>query len=154
MRLYPSSLTAGQGFALLLLRLVVGTAFILHGWPKIQKPTSWMGDAVPGIFQLAAALAEFGGGIALIVGFLTPLVTLALAINMAVALMMVHFPKNQPFVGGGDGGSFELPLVLLALMVALFAIGPGRYSLDALLFGRRAGAEVFSRAPMPRSSAA
>ncbi|HZI65913.1 MAG TPA: DoxX family protein [Thermoanaerobaculia bacterium] len=154
MRLYPSSLTAGQGFALLLLRLVVGTAFILHGWPKIQKPTSWMGDAVPGIFQLAAALAEFGGGIALIVGFLTPVVTLALAINMSVALMMVHFPKNEPFVRSGPGGDFELPLVYLALMVALFAIGPGRYSLDARLWGRSAHPVLVSRAPMRRSSAA
>lgn len=154
MRLYSPNLTAGQSFTLVLLRLVVGTAFILHGWPKIQKPTSWMGDAVPGIFQLAAALAEFGGGIALIVGFLTPLVTFALAINMAVALMLVHFPKNQPFVGSGPGGDFELPLVYLALMIALFAIGPGRYSLDALLWGRTAHPAVVSRAPMPRKTAA
>lgn len=154
MRLYRHTLTAGQSLGLLLLRLVVGTAFILHGWPKIQKPTSWMGDAVPGVLQLASALAEFGGGIALIAGFLTPLVSLALAVNMAVALLIAHFPKGQPFVGGGPGGSFELPLVYFALFVALLAIGPGRYSLDALLRGRSEEADVFAREPYRRSTAA
>lgn len=152
MRLYRHSLTAGQSLALLLLRLVVGTAFILHGWPKIQKPTSWMGDALPGILQAASALAEFGGGIALIVGFLTPLVTLALAVNMAAALMIVHFPKGQPFVGGEPGGNFELPLVYLVLFLALFAVGPGRYSLDAMLWGRTVEADRLTREPLHRSS--
>lgn len=155
MRLYRDILTAGQSLGLLVLRLVVGTAFILHGWPKIQKPTSWMGDAVPGVLQLASALAEFGGGIALIVGFLTPLVSLALAVNMAVALLIAHFPKGQPFVGGGPGGSFELPLVYFALFVALLAIGPGRYSLDALLWGRRHDGEgIVHEAFRRRSDAA
>ena len=154
MRLYRNTLTAGQSLGLLLLRLVVGTAFILHGWPKIQKPTSWMGDAVPGVLQLASALAEFGGGIALIAGFLTPLVSLALAVNMAVALLIAHFPKGQPFVGGGPGGSFELPLVYFALFVALLAIGPGRFSLDALLWSRSEEADVFVREPYRRSTAA
>ncbi|MEO8347486.1 MAG: DoxX family protein [Acidobacteriota bacterium] len=154
MRFYRNSLTAGQSFALLLLRLVVGTAFILHGWPKIQKPTTWMGDGAPAILQLASALAEFGGGIALIVGFLTPVVTLALAVNMAAALMIAHFPKGQPFVGGGEGGNFELPLVYLALMTALFAVGPGRYSLDALLWGRGEHVDVIVREPLRHSAAA
>src|SRR5688500_1888583 len=154
MRFYPSNLTAGQSFALLLLPLVVGTAFILHAWPTIRRPPGWMAAAVPGISRFAAALAEFGGRIALIVGFLPPVVTLALAINMSVALMMVHFPKSEPFVRSGPGGDFELPLVYLALMVALFAIGPGRYSLDARLWGRSAHPVLVSRAPMRRSSAA
>ena len=149
MRLYRHSLTAAQSFGLLLLRLVVGTAFILHAWPKIQKPTSWMGDGAPAFLQFASALAEFGGGIALIVGFLTPLVSLALAVNMAAALMLVHFPKGHAFVGGD---SYELPLVYLALFVALLAIGPGRYSLDALLSGRTRKAEVIVHEPLRRTA--
>ena len=60
---------------LLLIRLVMGYAFILHGWGKIQNPMGWMGpDAtVPGVLQLLAAVSEFGGGIALIIGLLTRL---------------------------------------------------------------------------------
>jgi putative oxidoreductase len=150
--LYRSGWTSGQSLGLLVLRLVAGTAFILHGWPKIQHPTSWFGTGVSPILQLAAALAEFGGGIALILGFLTPLVTAAIAIDMLFALFLVHLPKHQPFVGGGPGGSFEVPLLYFAVMVALFATGPGRYSLDAALFG---GHEIpVSRAEVSRHTTA
>jgi hypothetical protein len=49
---------------LLLLRLVMGAAFVLHGWPKIQNPFGWMGPeaTMPGILIALAAVAEFGGG--------------------------------------------------------------------------------------------
>jgi putative oxidoreductase len=138
--LYTQHWAGWQSLGLLVLRLVVGTAFILHGWPKIQNPMHWMGDKVSPVLQLAAALAEFGGGIALILGFLTPLAAAALTINMIFALVLVHFPQHQPFVGKGPGGSFELPLVYLAIMVALLGTGPGAYSVDALVFGRSGAA--------------
>ena len=154
MRLYRNTFTSGQSLAILILRVVVGAAFILHGWPKIQNPTGWMGDAVPGFLQLCAAVAEFGGGIALIAGLLTPLVSLGLAINMAVALMLVHFPKGHAFVGGGPGGSYELPLVYLALFLAFLAVGPGRYSLDALVSGRTRELEVVHEEPVRSRTAA
>jgi putative oxidoreductase len=129
-RLYRQDWAPWQSLGLLALRLVVGAAFIVHGWPKIQNPLHWMGDKVSPILQLCSALAEFGGGIALILGFLTPIAAAALAINMAFALLLVHLPQNQPFVG--QGASFELPLVYFGVMVALFATGPGAYSVDAM----------------------
>ena len=60
---------------LVALRLVMGAAFILHGWPKIQHPTAWMGAeaSVPAFLQVLAAAAEFGGGMALVAGLLTRL---------------------------------------------------------------------------------
>ena len=136
-RMYRRDWTPWQSFGLLALRLVVGMAFILHGWPKIQNPLHWMGDKVSPILQLCSALAEFGGGVALILGFLTPIAAAALTINMAVALLMVHLPQHQPFVGKAPGGSFELPLVYFVVMIALLATGAGAYSLDAMVFGRR-----------------
>jgi putative oxidoreductase len=50
--------------ALLLMRLMVGLAFTMHGWSKIQNPFGWMGPDgfAPGIFQALAAVSEFGGG--------------------------------------------------------------------------------------------
>ena len=53
-RLYSFPWTTWQSLALLVLRLVVGIAFILHGLPKIQNPMHWMGDKVSPILQLAA----------------------------------------------------------------------------------------------------
>ena len=72
---------------LLVLRIVSGLAFVFHGWGKIQNPTGWMGpDAgVPGIFQARAAISEFVGGLAWILGALTPLFSLGLLCTMAVA---------------------------------------------------------------------
>ena len=120
---------------LLLLRLVMGVAFLFHGWGKIQNPLGWMGpDAhVPAIFQALAALAEFGGGMALIVGLLTRLASLGIASNMIVALAMVHLPHGDPFVNP-KGRSYELAAVYLACAILFLLLGPGRYSLDAILF--------------------
>jgi putative oxidoreductase len=134
-RNYRQDWAPWQSLGLLALRLVVGAAFILHGWPKIQNPMHWMGDKVSPILQLCSALAEFGGGIALIVGFLTPIAAAALAVNMAFALFLVSFPQHQQFVSKVPGQSFELPLVYFGVMVALLATGPGYYALDAMLFG-------------------
>ena len=50
-RLFPAFLGGPGAVGNLVLRLVAGTAMRLHGWPKIQQATSWMGpDArVPGV---------------------------------------------------------------------------------------------------------
>ena len=126
---------------LLLLRLVMGAAFLFHGWPKIQNPMGWMGaDApVPAVLQALAALAEFGGGMALIVGLLTRLASLGIATNMVVALAMVHLPHGDPFVGKPGARSYELAAIYLACAILLLLLGPGRFSLDVLLFGRLPG---------------
>lgn len=126
---------------LLVLRLTAGAAFILHGWPKIQNATTWMNafpNAPPPYLQAAAAVAEFGGGIAWIIGFLTPLFSLMIACTMGTAYAMVHFPHGDQFVASGPGqSSFELTAVYFAVAVCLLLVGPGQLSVDYCLFGRR-----------------
>ena len=123
---------------LLVLRLVVGAAFLFHGWSKIQDPLGWMGpDAtMPHVLQALAALAEFGGGLALLFGLLTRLASLGIASVMVVALATVHLPHGDPFVSKTGGPSFELAAVYLACAVLFLLLGPGRLSLDALLCSR------------------
>ncbi len=62
----PLRLSAQLSVGLLLLRLVVGLAFMFHGYGKIQHPFGWMGPnaAIPPFFQALAAISEFGGGLA------------------------------------------------------------------------------------------
>lgn len=140
--LSPPPVTGRAAFGLLLLRIVVGLAFIFHGFGKIQHPASWMTMMMgphafaPPFFQVCAALAEFVGGIALIVGLLTPLVAIALIIDMAVAILFVHIPNGGQFVGGR--GAFELPLTYLVSALLVLLTGPGAFSLDALIFGQSA----------------
>jgi putative oxidoreductase len=125
--------------ALLLVRLVVGVAFVLHGRPKIQKPFEWMNampDPPPGFMQAIAAVFEVAGGALLALGLFTRLAALAIASVMVGALALVHIPKGDPFVAPG-GPSSEPASVYLAISLLIAAVGAGAYSLDALLFRGR-----------------
>ncbi len=126
-------------FTLLLLRVVAGLAFMLHGWGKIQNPFGWMGpDAfAPGVFQALAAVSEFGGGLALVLGLLTPLASLGIASTMAVAFYVHAVMRADPFVAKGSGSSYELAAIYFCIAILLIALGPGRLSLDSRLFGQR-----------------
>ena len=125
--------------ALVLIRVVAGLAFMLHGWGKIQNPFGWMGPDgfAPGILQALAALSEFGGGLAWILGLLTPLASLGIACTMAVAFSFHAVVRGDPFVSMTGGPSFELAAVYFCIALLLIAMGPGRVSLDRPLFGRR-----------------
>lgn len=139
-KLYPNFIGGFGALALLIVRLVMGLAFILHGWPKIQNPVAWMnamgGSSVPSFLQALAALAEFGGGIALILGLLTPIAAFGLVCQMLGALFLVHIPQGHPFVSQG-GPSYELALIYLVMSIMLIFLGPGKWSLDAVLLVRR-----------------
>lgn len=137
---FPEFVGGARGVALLFLRLVAGTAFVLHGWPKIQAPMSWMPPSapIPGWLQLLAAVAEFGGGIAWILGALTPLFCFGLVCTMVVATFGVHVMMKHPFVGdpATHEPSYESSLGYLAIALVLMLVGPGRLSVDSLVFGR------------------
>ena len=122
---------------LLLVRIILGAAFILHGWGKIQHPFNWMGPdaAVPGIFQLLAAISEFVGGGALIVGFLTRIGAFGIGCTMTVAFILHCFILGDPFVNLTGGSSFEPAIVYLTIAFLFMIMGPGRFSLDRIMFG-------------------
>lgn len=122
---------------LLGLRVVVGSALVLHGMGKMQNPMGWMGDApIPGIMQAFAALSEFGGGALLALGLLTPLAALGVAGTMLGAIFIAHVPAGDPFVSQGPGGSYELALVYFSVALLYLLGSPGKFSLDYLLLKR------------------
>jgi putative oxidoreductase len=128
---------------LFLLRAVAGSAFVLHGLSKIQSPNGlfhWMDqlpNAAPGPLQALAAVVEFGGGFALILGLFTPVAALGIAGTMVVALARFHLPQGHPFVGPPGQPSFEPAAGYLAVMIVLILVGPGALSFDFLLFGKK-----------------
>src|SRR5512139_1445935 len=138
-RVQPVPQSAPASITLLLLRLVVGTAFTIHGWQKIQDPFGWMGpqSSVPELFQFLAAISEFGGGIAWVLGLLTPLAALGIGCTMTVAVFMHAMVLHDPFVSLTGGRSYELASAYLCIALLLLALGPGRFSLDAKVFGER-----------------
>lgn len=134
--LFPPPAPTPASIGLLLLRVVAGAAFMLHGWSKIQDPFHWMGPeaSTPGVLQALAALSEFGGGLAWILGALVPLASLGLFFTMAVAVHFHAVTRGDPFVA--HGASYEIALLYLTIAVVLLTTGPGRFSVDAWLRGK------------------
>lgn len=132
----PVNYSTGADTALLFLRIVAGSALLLHGYGKIQNPMSWAGpeSTIPGIFLLLAAISEFGGGIALVLGVLTRLASFGIACTMAVAVYFHKFVYGDPFVPTSASGAYELPLLFFAVACLFIAMGPGRFSGDRVVF--------------------
>lgn len=130
------------------LRVLLGIAFMYHGAPKLfsaeahagfQGMLGQLGVPLPTLMSWIVGIVEFFGGIALIVGAATWLVTLLLSIDMLVAMFLVHLPNgfaatqvkgmtDQGPVYGAPG--IELNLLFLAGLVALFLGGAGPLSVD------------------------
>ncbi len=144
--LYGNYVGGRGAVGLFIVRLVFGAGIMLHGWQKLHMPGApfqWMGpNGPPAFLQGLAVLAEFGGGIAIILGLLTPLASFGLTCNMLVALFMVHIPKGDPFVAGPGQHGFEPAAGYLAVALCLLIAGPGCLSLDALIFRPMFGKRV------------
>lgn len=127
--------------ALLLLRLVLGTIMIAHGWMKVHHGMAHHVQFVhslgmPGWLAYASAGAEFGGGILLIPGLLTRLASLFIAVNMLVAIFKVLLPNG--LLGHPGKPGYDFPLALLGIALSLFLMGAGSLSIDARFRGHGA----------------
>ena len=127
-----------MSYGLLLLRIVLGLTMSAHGAQKlfgwfgghgIQGTGGFFGNfgfRTPVLMAFAAGLAEFGGGLSLATGFLTPLGALAITIVMLNAISLVHWP-NGFF---NSNGGYEFNLLIVSAAVAIAATGPGRFAID------------------------
>jgi putative oxidoreductase len=142
-RMFPPFISGTSAGGLLLLRLIAGSAFVLHGLQKYQSPGgpfAWLPAEhhIPGFMQALAVAAELGGGAAWMLGLLTPVASLGIMCTMVTAITTVHLKNNDPFVAAHPGQpSYELPLVYLGIALTLLVVGPGTISVDALFFGKK-----------------
>jgi putative oxidoreductase len=138
--------------ATLFLRIFVGILFIIHGMPKLfnrdarkMMRDSFKSFGIPyALFDLVALL-EFLGGIALLIGLLTKIVSLLFVLEM-IGTTILNITKlyNAPMPRGalepmfkatrGYMFGWELDTVLLASSFAIFLIGPGIFSIDNIIF--------------------
>jgi putative oxidoreductase len=132
----PNSVQGTEALGLLLFRLVVGSAFLLHGRRKLKHPTNWMQQEgtppSPPAIQFVAALAEFGSGTGYLLGLLSPLVAIGMLMSMTEAFLKVHIPNRSPFVDSPGKPSFESSIIYAAAAILLLLMGPGKYSIDQL----------------------
>jgi putative oxidoreductase len=126
-----------------ILRLVLGVVFFAHG---AQKLLGWFGGPgfsasmglftgylhIPAPFAFLAIAAEFFGGLGLILGFLTRIAAFGIAINMVVAIAMMHraFGFFMNWTGTQKGEGFEYHLLVLGITAFLMIRGAGAFSVD------------------------
>ncbi len=139
-----------QGVTLLLLRVGVGVLFWLHGYPKITHLQQWSnGVKMPIALCFLSALSMLLGGVCLVLGFLTPMASVAIFGSMAFA-MFLEISQGLPFVardpyqipagqyegpkGKGEPPSWEKAFMYCLMLIAIAVLGPGAFSLDALIF--------------------
>lgn len=139
---------SGSNMNILLTRVALGVVILVHGVGKLlgMGPAA-TGPGIPGfegflvslgvpsplVFAWIVALVETLGGLAILLGFLTRLAAILIAVDMATAAYLVHLPNG--FVAT-DGG-YELVLVLFILSLSLLISGDGgRLSLERMVFGR------------------
>jgi putative oxidoreductase len=136
--LFASSPRA-EGVALAIVRIIIGVMFIAHGYQKlfvfgldgITAGFTKMGAPMPTITGPLVTFLEFFGGIGLVIGFLTRLIALGLAIEMLGAIFIVHL-ANGFFLPTG----YEFALTLMVTSLALVIGGPGRLSVDDMIANR------------------
>jgi putative oxidoreductase len=130
-----------------IVRIVLGVVFFAHG---AQKALGWFGGAglqstvrvfreqlrIPAPLALLSVAAEFLGGLGLIVGLLSRIAALGIAVVMIVALVAVHgkFGFFMNWYGEKQGHGIEYHILALALALAVIIKGGGAFSLDQVLY--------------------
>ncbi len=94
---------------------------------------------IPAFLAFVFIVVEFFGSILLVLGLLTRLWALAIAVDMLVAVSMVHLANGffMNWTGHQHGEGFEFHLFPIAIGIALVMAGPGRFSLDSAFATRR-----------------
>jgi putative oxidoreductase len=132
-----------QPLALLVLRLVLGVIMIGHGYSKVFGGLSHHAQFIsslglPGWLAYISAVTEFFGGLLVIAGLLTRCVSLAILIDLGVAIAKVHWKHGLL----GEGG-YQFPLALAAIAFALVFFGGGPMAFDSI---RKGSGRVKSKA--------
>lgn len=134
----------------LILRIGIGLVFLYYGSQKmfpifggvgyVKTVDSFIASGIPPVFAHLAIVAEFFGGLGILLGLLTPVAAFGLACTMAVAAFkgiqagaLVSLTKQT---NPALSYQFFFPFALFVIALAVMVMGPGRYSLDAKYFRR------------------
>ncbi len=131
------------------LRLFLAVVFFPHG---AQKVLGWLGGPglaasmgfmekmhIPLPFIILAIAAEFLGPIGLFFGFLTRVAAFGIAVEMVVAIFLVHlkFGFFMNWFGHKAGEGIEYHLLIIGMCIALMIAGGGTCSIDRAIAGKK-----------------
>jgi putative oxidoreductase len=143
-------------WALMILRLVIGFGFMVHGWAKFSRGPDkfagvlvWMGFPLPDLMAWVVTIVEGIGGLAMVAGVFVTLISVPLVIINLVAMLGVHWQYGFSSVNtvgltaaGPQFGppGFEVNLLYIAgLLMIILGGGAGAFSIDRLLAQKKAG---------------
>ncbi|MGE7765653.1 DoxX family protein [Peribacillus sp. NPDC096540] len=131
-----------QEIGTFLLRVMLGITFLMHGLSKFQSGldniSGWFQSiGIPGFMAYVVGTIELVGGIALILGLGTRIISALLIFIMAGAIVYVKFPAG--FMGNGEGTGFELDLILMIIALHLVLNGSRFLSIDSKLPNHKRG---------------
>jgi putative oxidoreductase len=132
----------------LLLRVTVGGLLLMHGVDKIMHPEYVAGikDAVakhnlPESMAYGVYVGEVLASSLVLIGLITRVAAVVVAINMGVAVWLAHMNILWTMKEGG-GWAVELQAFYFLCALCILFLGPGQFSFDNLLFGKRAEVET------------
>jgi len=137
-----------QQFAILLARVSLGVFFAISGANKLFVPArthemfetlAGAGVPLPNLMTYLVSSIEAVAGCLLIIGFLSSLFSVVLIVYMAVALATVRLrsiPTGLSFRNWLDEFLYLPEVLYIIMMIWLICSGPGRFSLDRVVFGR------------------
>ncbi len=154
--MFRKSVATSNDWYLTVLRLAAGIMILPHG---LQKTFGLFGGSgfsqtmaglthgahIPAVFAFLAIMAEFLGGIGLIVGFLTRIAAFGVLCNMVVAVVTYNsrFGFFMNWSGNQKGEGFEFHLLAIAILLGVMLRGAGPASIDrAIAWDRRAGSSA------------
>jgi putative oxidoreductase len=128
-------------YSALLLRVSLGVLFLAHGLLLKVMTFTPAGTAAffekigyPGFLAYVVIIAEIAGGIALILGAYTRLVSL-LFVPLMIGATLQHIGNGWGF--GNPGGGWEFPVLWIALLFVQAGLGSGAYALKLPTFGKQ-----------------
>jgi putative oxidoreductase len=145
-----SSASTLDSLALLLIRVPLGLIFAAHGSQKLLGLFGGPGltatlksfevhMGIPPVLALLAIIAEFGGGLGVLCGFLTRLSSVGIAVTMAVAMYKVTWMHGfflNATCASGRGHGIEYNVALLGMALALIVTGGGQWAIDRFIWKR------------------
>jgi putative oxidoreductase len=138
-RRFLNLLNSLQSPVLLALRLYWGYQFMQTGWGKLQdisKPIDYftqLGIPLPALNAWFVSLLEFGGGILLIFGLASRLISIPLVIDMIVAYIAADREALKSIFSEPDKFMAAAPFTFLFVSALILFFGPGSISLDYLI---------------------